>query len=110
MESWDIRSLPIEAHHPQVLRSDPELRSIAIHLPDGEQLGEHQTYERAYLVVASGEVDVSRSDGAITSGGPGYVWQFEPQERRTVRASGGDARIVLILAPWPGAGHTVSGQ
>jgi quercetin dioxygenase-like cupin family protein len=89
---------------------DPELRSIAIYLPDGEQLGEHQTYERAYLVVASGAVDVWHSDGEITTGGPGYVWQFEPQERRSVRASGGGARIVLILAPWPGEGHTAGGQ
>jgi hypothetical protein len=29
---------------------------------------------------------------------------FEPNERRTVRALS-DARLVLVLAPWPGVGH-----
>ncbi len=38
MESWDIRSLAIEPHHPHVLRSDDETRSIAIRLPSGEEL------------------------------------------------------------------------
>jgi len=29
---------------------------------------------------------------------------FEPHERRTIRSDGG-ARILMLLAPWPGAGH-----
>ena len=33
METWDVRSLEIEAHHPQVLRSDAETRAIAISCP-----------------------------------------------------------------------------
>ena len=48
MESWDIRSLEIEPHRPQVLRSDDETRAIAILLPAGEELQEHQVHERAY--------------------------------------------------------------
>jgi hypothetical protein len=38
MESWDVRSLAIEPHRPQVLRSDDETRSIAIRLRSGEEL------------------------------------------------------------------------
>jgi quercetin dioxygenase-like cupin family protein len=103
METWDIRSLEIEPHHPIVLRSDEETRAIAIHLPAGEQLHEHQVHERTYLLVADGEIEVTQ-DGRTVSGGAGFVSHFEPQERRTVRALS-DARLVLVLAPWPGVGH-----
>jgi quercetin dioxygenase-like cupin family protein len=103
MESWDIRSLAIEPHKPRILRSDAETRAIAIHLPAGEELQEHQVHERAYLLVADGEIEVSQN-GSIVSGGPGLLSHFEPNERRTVRAIS-DARLVLVLAPWPGVGH-----
>ncbi len=103
MESWDVRSLEIEAHHPVVLRSDAETRAIAIQLPGGEQLSEHQVHERTYLVVVAGEVSISQ-DGGTTSGGPGLLAHFAPNERRTIRAVS-DARLVLVLAPWPGEGH-----
>jgi len=103
MESWDIRSLPIEPHQPQVLRSDAETRAIAIHLPAGDQLQEHQVHERTYLVVVDGQVEIEQ-DGRRTVGGAGFLSHFAPGERRTVRALR-DARLVLVLAPWPGAGH-----
>ena len=103
METWDIRSLDIEAHHPQVLRSDAETRAIAIHLPAGEQLQEHQVHERSYLVVVDGEVEISQ-EGRSVSGGAGLLAHFGPAERRTIQAVG-DARLVLVLAPWPGEGH-----
>ena len=54
MDTWDIRSLDVQPHSPQVLRSDKEARLIAIHLPAGEELQEHQVHERAYLLVAQG--------------------------------------------------------
>jgi quercetin dioxygenase-like cupin family protein len=103
METWDIRALEVEAHHPQVLRSDDETRAIAISLPAGEQLQEHQVHERAYLFVADGEIEIAHDGDSIT-GGCGLLAQFAPNERRTIRAIS-DARIVLVLAPWPGAGH-----
>jgi quercetin dioxygenase-like cupin family protein len=103
MESWDIRSLEIEPHRPQVLRSDQETRAIAIHLPGGEELQEHQVHERAYLLVADGEVEIS-DNGSTVIGGPGFLSHFAPNERRTVRALT-DSRLVLVLAPWPGVGH-----
>jgi quercetin dioxygenase-like cupin family protein len=103
MQSWDIRALAIEPHHPQVLRSDDESRAIAVRLPGGEEVQEHQVHERTYLLVADGEIEIVQ-DGTKTSGGSGFVSHFEPNERRTVRALT-DARLVLVLAPWPGVGH-----
>jgi quercetin dioxygenase-like cupin family protein len=103
METWDVRSLQIEPHHPQVLRSDAETRAIAINLPAGEELQEHQVHERTYLVVVEGEISIS-SDGGSASGGPGFLSHVEPNERRTIQATS-DARLVLVLAPWPGEGH-----
>jgi len=105
METWDVRSLEIEAHHPQVLRSDAETRAIAIHLPAGEQLQEHQVHERTYLIVADGEISISPTGSADpVTGGPGLLVHFEPGERRTIEAVS-DARLVLVLSPWPGEGH-----
>ena len=103
METWDIRSMEIEPHRPQVLRSDDETRAIAIHLPAGEELQEHQVHERAYLFVADGEIEVSK-DGRAVRGGAGLLSHFEPAERHAVRAVR-DSRLVLVLAPWPGVGH-----
>jgi quercetin dioxygenase-like cupin family protein len=117
MESWDTRALAVEAHHPQVLRSDEETRIIAIHLPAGEELQEHQVHERALLFIADGEVEVGTAGAAggegseaggegdeVVTGGPGLLAHFAPAERHRIRALS-DARLVLVLAPWPGLGH-----
>jgi quercetin dioxygenase-like cupin family protein len=103
METWDIASLQVEPHQPEVLRSDPEARVIAINLPAGEELQDHQVHERAWLMVAAGEVDLLQ-DGTTVSGGPGFVAHFDPNERHEVRART-DSRLLLFLAPWPGQGH-----
>src|SRR5919206_4894893 len=100
METWDIASLDVEPHQPAVLRSDPEARVIALNLPAGEELQEHEVHERAWLMVAAGEIDVEQG-GSTTSGGPGFLAHFDPQERHEVRART-DARLLLFLAPWPG--------
>jgi quercetin dioxygenase-like cupin family protein len=96
--------MDVEPRQAQVLRSDPEARVIAMHLPAGEALQEHQVHERAWLVVADGEVEVEQG-GRTETGGPGYLAHFQAGERREVRAKT-DARLVLILAPWPGEGHS----
>lgn len=103
MDSWDIRSLELEPHHPRVLRSDEETRVIALNLPGGEELQDHQVHERTYLVVVDGEVEIHQN-GRSESGGAGFVAHFEPKERNEVRATS-DARLLLILSPWPGEGH-----
>jgi quercetin dioxygenase-like cupin family protein len=103
MDTWDVASLDLEPHHPEVLRSDSEARVVAINLPAGEMLQDHQVHERAYLLVAAGEVELDQGDDT-SSGGPGFLAHFEPNERHEVRATS-DARLILVLAPWPGDGH-----
>ena len=103
METWDIATLDVPPHQPEVLRSDPEARVIAITLPAGEELQEHQVHERAWVMVAAGEVEIEQ-DGSTVAGGPGFVAHFEPRQRHEVRATT-DARLLLFLAPWPGQGH-----
>ena len=76
---------------------------IAINLPAGEALQDHQVHERAWLVVARGEIEVEQSGQSVT-GGPGFLAHFEPSERHEVRARS-DARVILLLSPWPGDGH-----
>jgi quercetin dioxygenase-like cupin family protein len=104
MQSWDLTALDVEPRQPEVLVSAGEGRAIAIQLPAGEALDEHQVHERAWVVVVSGQVELVDTDGATVSGGPGLFAEFDPNERREVRATE-DARVLLILTPWPGAGH-----
>jgi quercetin dioxygenase-like cupin family protein len=103
MDTWDVASLEVQPHRPEVLRSDDEGRVIAINLPAGEALQEHQVHERAWLVVAEGEIEVVLG-GQTVGGGPGFLAHFEPAERHEVRATS-DARLILLLSPWPGDGH-----
>lgn len=104
MKHWDLRSLTVEPHRPEVLHSvRGEARSIAIDLPAGEDLSDHEVHERAHVLVIDGEVDVRSGDGSA-HGGPGFLAIFEPGERHAVQARS-DARLLLFLAPWPGEGH-----
>jgi quercetin dioxygenase-like cupin family protein len=103
VQNWDIASLDIEAHQPRILRSDEETRAIAIHLPAGEELQEHQVHERAYVIVLDGEAEIS-ANGQTVQARAGLVSHFEPGERHTVRATS-DTRLLLLLSPWPGVGH-----
>jgi quercetin dioxygenase-like cupin family protein len=104
MEHWDLRTLDVEPHRPKILHSARgEARSIAIHLPAGEELQEHEVHERAYLVVVDGRVEVADGGQSVT-GEAGFAAVFDPHERHTVRATS-DARLLLVLAPWPGDGH-----
>jgi quercetin dioxygenase-like cupin family protein len=104
MQHWDLAGLDVRPHHPQILHSARgEARSIAILLPAGEELQEHQVHERAHVVVVDGDVEVDGPEGSV-AGGPGLFLVFDPGERHEVRATT-DARLLLVLAPWPGDGH-----
>ena len=104
MESWDISGLDVQPRQPQVLSSDDEGRAIVLELPAGERLGEHQVHERAWLLVVSGAVEISEPQGETIAGGPGLLAIFDPNERHQVAATD-DARLLLVLSPWPGEGH-----
>ena len=104
MKSWDLKTLETAPHEPQILATAADARAIVLHLPEDEQLQEHEVHERARLVVIAGEVDVSTPDGESVSAGCGYLFEFAPGERRTIVARS-DARLLLLLTPWPGDGH-----
>lgn len=104
MQSWDLKTIDAEPHQPQILASADDARTIVLHLPAGEELQEHEVHERARLVVVDGEVDVTPLDGEAVAAGAGHLFEFDPGERHTVSARS-DARLLLMLTPWPGDGH-----
>lgn len=104
MQEWDLKSAEVEPHEPRILSSAEDARTILIHLPAGEQMQEHEVHERARVVVVDGDVEVTLANGESVSAGPGHLFEFDPGERRTVAART-DARLLLVLSPWPGDGH-----
>lgn len=104
MKTWQTNELDVKPHAPEILSTTENTRAIAIDLPSGERLQEHEVHEQAWVVVVSGEVEVSTPDGESVTGGPGLLVEFAPRERHEVEARS-DARLLLLLAPWPGEGH-----
>jgi quercetin dioxygenase-like cupin family protein len=104
VQHWDLRTLEVAAHEPLILASTRgEARTVVINLPAGEALQDHQVHERAHVVVIDGDVEITQGHETIT-GGPGLLAVFDPRERHAVRARSA-ARLLLVLAPWPGDGH-----
>lgn len=104
MESWDLTTVEVEPHQPQILASADDARTILLYLPEGEEMQEHEVHERARVLVVDGDVDVAGVDGDSVSAGAGHLFEFEPGERRTIAARS-DARLLMVLSPWPGDGH-----
>jgi quercetin dioxygenase-like cupin family protein len=104
MDSWDLKSVEIEPHQPRILASAEDARTILLRLSSGEELQEHEVHERARMIVIDGDVDVTTGEGDFASATPGHLFEFAPGERRTVVARS-DARLLLVLSPWPGDGH-----
>lgn len=104
MDFWDITTMDVRPREPVVLQSDEgAARVVALNLPAGEELQDHEVHEHAWLHVHHGVVEV-QSDGDARQAGPGALIHWAPQERHAVRATE-DALLVLLLAPWPGDGH-----
>lgn len=104
MKSWDLQTVEAKPHMPRVVSSSSDARAIVLHLPEGELLQDHQVHERAWVVLVSGNVEITTTAGDRVAGGPGLLVEFDPQERHEVRAIS-DARFLLLLTPWPGPGH-----
>jgi quercetin dioxygenase-like cupin family protein len=106
VQHWNVKEInaPDGSRSPEILHSqEGESRVVAIHLQAGQELGDHQVKEAALLVVVDGQVRVESGDESIDAS-VGAVFRFEPDERHSVAADGG-ARVLLVLAPWPGEGH-----
>ncbi|HJQ74706.1 MAG TPA: hypothetical protein VJ814_07460 [Gaiellaceae bacterium] len=106
MRHWRLREVdtPHGARSPVVLHSkEGAERAVLIELRAGEALGDHGVKESALLLVLDGRLRVEAADESV-DGEAGTLFQFEPDERRSITSDGG-ARLLLLLAPWPGEGH-----
>lgn len=93
---------------PRVLFTSPECRVVVVDLAGGEELGEHNVRERAVLEVISGRVSIRTGDETADCEA-GTLVTFDPGERHAVRALD-DARLLLVLSPWPAASHYMDGE
>ena len=106
MRHWKLEEieLPDGSRSPAVLHSqDGESRVVLIELQPGQELGEHQVKEAAFLLVVAGSLRVDAGDESVEASA-GELFHFKPDERRSVSSDGG-ARLLLFLSPWPGVGH-----
>jgi len=105
VQSWNLPELetPDGSRSPIVLHSTEDARAVLIGLDPGQELGDHQVHENAYMVVVAGQVEVSSGEETVEAG-PGTFVRFEATERHRIASRDG-ARILLFLAPWPGPGH-----
>ena len=105
MQQWDLTQIeaPDGTRDPVVLHSDDGARAVLIRMEPGQALGEHQVKEHAWISVVEGSIRVE-CGGETYRGGPGALFRFDANERRLVASDEG-ARILMLLAPWPGAGH-----
>jgi quercetin dioxygenase-like cupin family protein len=103
---WKLAEVdtPQGARSPVVLHSrEGAERAVLIELRAGESLGDHGVKESALLLVVDGTARVEAGGDAV-DGSVGALFHFEPNERRSVTSDDG-ARLLLLLAPWPGEGH-----
>jgi quercetin dioxygenase-like cupin family protein len=105
VQSWKLFEIetPGGTVSPVVLESRDEARAVVIGLQPGQELGEHQVKEHAWVVVVDGSVQIE-AGGETIEADAGTLLRFEPDERHSVASAEG-ARILLLLAPWPGPGH-----
>ena len=110
MQHWNLLELdpPDGTRHPYVLHSDDGARAVLIVLSPGQALGEHQVKENAWITVLDGDVEVTCGGEAHTVS-QGTMMRFEPDERHALRSASG-ARLLILLAPWPGDGHYRGGD
>jgi mannose-6-phosphate isomerase-like protein (cupin superfamily) len=109
MQTWNLMEIeaPGGTTDPTVLTTDDGARAIALRLEPGQELRDHQVRERAWVVVVEGSAEIRRGDEVVT-GPVGTLVTFPPGERHAISSEGG-ARLLLILAPWPGPGHYPEG-
>jgi quercetin dioxygenase-like cupin family protein len=105
VETWSLLKVetPDGSRSPVVLKSDDEARAVVVGLDAGQALGDHQVKEHAWVLVVEGSVTLA-AGGEEVEAPAGTLARFEPDERHSVRTADG-AKILLLLAPWPGPGH-----
>ena len=110
MDRWELLEIPAPdgTRDPVVLHSDESARAVLIVLSPGQSLGDHQVKEHAWVTVVDGAVQVSAGAEEFEAR-PGTLMRFAPDERHALSTRDG-ARLLLLLAPWPGEGHYRGGD
>jgi quercetin dioxygenase-like cupin family protein len=111
VKTWDLTAIdaPAGTRDPVVLETAHGARAVLIALAPGQELGDHEVRERAWVTVVDGRARIASGDGELVEGGVGTLATFEPGERRSVSSESG-ARILMLLVPWPGEGHYAAGE
>jgi quercetin dioxygenase-like cupin family protein len=105
----DAPRVPSTGHQkPLVLFSSPECRAVVLDLQSGHDLGDHHVRERAVVHVISGRVLIKAGQEVIECD-TGTLVTFDPGERHSLHGIH-DARLLLLLAPWPGDGHNTASE
>jgi len=105
VQSWNLIEIPAPAgtRDPVVVHSGNEARAVLIVLNPGQVMGDHQVKENAWVTVLEGSVRISAGAESVDAA-PGMLVRFDPDERHSLASEEG-ARVLLLLAPWPGEGH-----
>jgi quercetin dioxygenase-like cupin family protein len=109
MQQWNLLEIgaPQGVRDPVVVHQDEGARAVLVVLQPGQELGDHQVHENAWVFIIDGTVEVAAGvETAMV--GAGSLLRFEPAERHSLAAKTG-ARILLLLTPWPGEGHYQEG-
>jgi quercetin dioxygenase-like cupin family protein len=110
VQHWDLKAIEARdgTRDPVVLHTSDGARAVLISLHPGQALGDHEVTERAWLWVVDGAIEIE-AGGERTEASAGMLATFAPGERHAIRSAGG-ARILLLLAPWPGDRHYRGGD
>ncbi|MBA2299085.1 MAG: cupin domain-containing protein [Actinobacteria bacterium] len=105
MQTWNLMEVPAPegTRDPVVIHSGNEARAVLLVLNPGQRMGDHQVKENAWVTVLEGRVQISAGGEAVDAE-PGTLVRFDPDERHALASEEG-ARVLLLLAPWPGEGH-----
>ncbi len=91
MNSWNVNDLKLKPHSPQILSSTNDARAIALAIPAGESMQDHQVHERAWVSILSGEAEITTTAGERIAGTPGLLVEFvahAAEHRDQLEASG----------------------
>jgi quercetin dioxygenase-like cupin family protein len=109
MQHWDLLAVDASrgTRDPFVVHQDDSARAVLVVLAPGQELGQHQVKENAWISVVEGTVQVEASDEQVELR-QGGLMRFAPGERHSVSSTDG-ARILMLLSPGPGEGHFPAG-
>jgi quercetin dioxygenase-like cupin family protein len=98
VETWNLPEIetPKGSRSPVVLKSEDEARAVLIGLEPGQELGDHQVKEHAWVLVVDGRTRI-RAGAEEIDAGTGTLGHSVSSDE--------GAKVLLLLAPWPGEGH-----